>query len=110
MDIQLASLYATHEPVLKINVVSVQQQRGGVDCGVFAAAVSLVIASGDDPANIRWRQSNMRAHLRKCIESKSSDRFPLSELLSHKASSRKLTHLTLKSGASVGYRNLQMQI
>ena len=77
LDIQLALLYATNEPVLEVNVMPIQQQqRGGADCGVFVAAVCLAIASGDDPVKIRWRQSNMRTHLRKCIESESLAPFP----------------------------------
>ena len=49
LDIQLALLYATNEPVLEENVMPIQKQRGGADCGVFVAAVCLAIASGDDP-------------------------------------------------------------
>ena len=60
LDIQLALLYAHQESKLKISVVvPMQQQRGGADCGVFAVAVCLAIASGENPATIRWRQANM---------------------------------------------------
>ena len=51
----------------KVNVVAIQQQRGGADCGVLATAVCLAIATGEDPANVRWRQANMRMHLKQCI-------------------------------------------
>ena len=64
IDIQLALLYAHNESKLKIYVPAMQQQRGGADCGIFAAAVCLALVSGDDPAKIRWRQSNMRRHLK----------------------------------------------
>ena len=53
-----------------------QQQRGGADCGVFAAAVCLAIASGADPAIIRWRQANMRIHLSQCIQDENFTPFP----------------------------------
>ena len=46
LDIQLALLYAHHETELKVNIVPMQQQRGGADCGVFAAAVCLAITLG----------------------------------------------------------------
>ena len=75
-DIQLAQLHAKDEFELKINVVPIQQQRGVADCGVFAAAICLAVVSGQDPANIRWRQANMRTHLKKCISSSSLTPFP----------------------------------
>ena len=76
LDIQLALLYAHHEAKLKVNVVPIQQQRGGANCGVFAAAVCLSVATGEDPANIRWRQAHMRMHLKQCIESENVTPFP----------------------------------
>ena len=76
LDIQLSLLYAHQESELKVNVVAIQQQRGGADCGVFATAVCLAIYTGEDPANVRWRQANMRMHLKQCIESEIVTPFP----------------------------------
>ena len=76
LDIQLALLYANNASSLHVNVVPIQQQRGGSDCGLFAAAVCTVLASGGNPANIRWRQASMQRHLMKCIETENLTPFP----------------------------------
>ena len=68
LDVQLSLLYAHQVSKIKINVVPMQQQYEGADCGVFALAVCLAIASGEDPATIKWQQGDMRKHLTKCIE------------------------------------------
>ena len=68
IDIQLVLLYVHNDSKLRIYVTTMQQQRGGADCGIFAAAACLALVSGADSATISWRQSNMRRHLKKCIE------------------------------------------
>ena len=51
--------------------------------GLFVASVCLSIASGGDPVIIRWRQTNMRTYLRKCIENESLSPFPTIRYLNH---------------------------
>ena len=71
INTQLASLYRREFPDdLKINIAPIQQQHGGADCELFAAAVCLTLALGDDPTRVKWRQNRMRDHLKKCFETK----------------------------------------
>ena len=68
---QLASLYRREFPEdLSITVESIQQQNGGSDCGLFAAAICVALALGTNPTTLRWRQERMREHLKSCFESK----------------------------------------
>ena len=67
--VQLASLYRKEAPEnLEVRIISIQQQQGGSDCGVFAAAVCVILAQGGDPSMVRWRQNCMRMHLKSCFE------------------------------------------
>ena len=95
LDVQLALLYATNEPELKINVIPIQQQRGVSDCGLFAAAVVFAIISGDDPAKVRWRQVNMRKYLTTCIESGNLQPFPTIRTAKPKSTFHSFVSLTI---------------
>ena len=67
--VQLASLYRKEAPEnLEVRIIPIQQQQGGSDCGVFAAAVCVVLAQGGDPSMVRLRQNRMRMHLKGCFE------------------------------------------
>ena len=46
---------------------SAQQQEGGDDCGIFAVAFAAVLASGCHPSSFKFKQSDMREHLRQCL-------------------------------------------
>ena len=46
LDVQLALLYGDGTGDLKVTLAPIQQQRGGADCGLFAAAVCLALATG----------------------------------------------------------------
>ena len=67
LDVQLALLYGDGTGDLKIIFAPIQQQRGGADCGLFAAVVCLALATGVDPATIRCKQNRMRTHLSECL-------------------------------------------
>ena len=55
---QLASLFLKDAPHnLEVIVEPIQQQQGGCDCGLFAAAVSINLAFGGDPTNNKWHQN-----------------------------------------------------
>ena len=41
---------------VKINLVNMQTQRGGADCGLFAIAVAASLGYGDDPAKSTFQQ------------------------------------------------------
>ena len=75
LSVQLALLYG-HDAELKLTIASIQQQRGGADCGLFAAAVCLTIATGGDPTQVCWKQARMRSHLSDCLNSEVLTPFP----------------------------------
>jgi len=50
---------------VKINLVSMQTQLGGADCGLFAIAVSTSLGYGDEPVKSTFQQENLRKHLLK---------------------------------------------
>ena len=56
LDTQLALLYRKEVGNLIVSVTSIQQQREGADCGLFAIAVCTALAIGEDPTLLRWRQ------------------------------------------------------
>ena len=77
VNIQLASLYRREfSEDLSITVELIQQQNGGSDCGLFAAAVCVALALGTNPTTLRWRQDRMREHLKSCFVSKIFTQFP----------------------------------
>lgn len=46
-----------------INVVNVQPQIGGADCGLFAAAVATDLCFDIDPSTFSYLQADMRPHM-----------------------------------------------
>ena len=76
---QLSYVYgklANDDGSLDVKVVLQQRQRGSSDCGLFAIANSVALASGFDPSTIFWHQSEMRDHLLKCFEQQKIEMFP----------------------------------
>jgi hypothetical protein len=63
-----------------VYVPSVQQQKGGIYCGLFAIAFALHLAVGDDLTKIIFEQEKMREHLLKCFMKKKLDPFPHSNV------------------------------
>ena len=60
LDTQLGLLYADKSMQLEVEVPKIQQQVGGTDCGLFAAAVVTAIATGSDPIYLTWIQTKIR--------------------------------------------------
>ena len=52
---------------LEIRTVSVQQQKGSSDCGVFAVAYAVEVCLGRNPQYARFDQTRMRNHLYECL-------------------------------------------
>lgn len=65
--LQLASLVMTSQKEVKCFVHNVQQQKGGVDCGLFAIANATALCFGKDPSGLCYEQHQMREHLLKCM-------------------------------------------
>ena len=56
--------------------VSVNQQVGSKDCGLFAIAIATSLLFGDDVEKIKYRQHEMRSHLDSCFVVKKLTPFP----------------------------------
>ena len=65
---QIASLLATEEPAIKMNMMDVQMQSGGYDCGLFSIAFATALVFGEQPGQFLFDQKKMRAHLIQCLE------------------------------------------
>ena len=78
MEQQLAQIYVNLQQPggLLVKQVSVQQQIGGADCGVFAIAFAYHAARGDSMTNLHFEQKLMRIHLIKCLEKREFTPFP----------------------------------
>ena len=59
-----------------IIMMSMQQQAGSTDCGVFAIAVVTSLAHDEDPSEIKYIQEEMRQHLLECITKEDLICFP----------------------------------
>ena len=59
-----------------IQVVPVQQQRNGSDCGVFAAAFATCLAYGLPPQTVQFDVCKMRAHLCHSLKNGLLQMFP----------------------------------
>ena len=57
-------------------LVQVNRQMGGLDCGVFAVAISTALAFQQNPAVIKFDQPAMRPHLIACFEKRQFSPFP----------------------------------
>ena len=77
LDTQLALLYREEHNDLKVTIEPAQQQRGGSDCGLFAIAFCLALASNQDPTTLRYRQSRMRSHLSEIFRTEIIKPFPV---------------------------------
>jgi len=73
---QIADYSYCKEAELVINIMPVQQQRNGVDCGVFAIAFASSLAFGEDPCITTYDTTKMRDHLISCLEKNEITVFP----------------------------------
>ena len=62
---------------IKIKVVNVATQKGGLDCGLYAIAMMTSIANNDDPVNLVYNQQELRIHLYQCFENEIIEKFPI---------------------------------
>jgi len=59
-----------------VTAVSVQQQEGGVDCGLFSIAAAYHSAVGDDFHRLSFSQNDMCQHLVECFGRRQLSAFP----------------------------------
>ena len=55
-------------PQSRFAIMNMQGQIGGDDCGLFAIAIAVDLAYGNDPSIIRYDQHAMRSHLVSCLD------------------------------------------
>ena len=61
--------YLCHpEPAITLVTKAFQQQKDGVDCGLFAIAFATTLAFGGDPVTIAYGTLFSRQHLLKCLD------------------------------------------
>ena len=82
VKLKIANLSKTENSELEIYIHSCQQQKDGVDCGMFPVVNAYYILSGNDASSIRIYEHKMRADFRlSCLE---QGRFqPVLTLFSH---------------------------
>ena len=54
----------------------VQQQTGGIDCGLFAIVYITSLLNGQDPSLMQYHQPSLRPHLLKCLRQERMTPFP----------------------------------
>ena len=59
-----------------IHVMTVQQQKNGVDYGLFSIAFARSLAFGKDPSNSTYDSAALRPHLINCLTSRRIAPFP----------------------------------
>ena len=72
-----------HRPPVIVNLMNMEKQKGGNDCGLFAVAVLTALSIGVDVTKVRFDQRRMRPHLVKYIDSKGITLFPSMFIPSH---------------------------
>lgn len=66
--LQISQIYSfASESSLQVQTMSVQQQEGSKECGLFSIAMALEVCSGNNPESVSFRQDAMRAHLIDCF-------------------------------------------
>lgn len=77
--LQLAKLYSIprNNTTLNIKRLSVQQQKGSFDCGLFCIANAYEICSGRNPEDAHFAQQLMRPHLFQCLSMGVMRSFPM---------------------------------
>ena len=73
---QLAAIMHCEEPVLLLQVMDVEPQINGDDCGLHAAAAAYELCVGDDPTGIKWKPKELRAHLKQSLQTQKMQSFP----------------------------------
>ena len=72
----ICSFFKCTYDTLRFDVMNVQAQPNGYDCGVYAIACATELAYGYDPVVSVWKDEVMRNHLLECLESGKLTRFP----------------------------------
>lgn len=74
--LQIAKLYSSRSSTLNIKRLSVQQQNGYHDCGLFSVAYAVEVCLGQNPESASFAQDRMRGYLLDCLSSGAMKSFP----------------------------------
>ena len=82
---QLRTVYkrAATKGHIVVTVPAVQQQKGGQDCGVYAIACLFLLALGDKPEEVHFKQEEIKMHLKTCFETETVLSLPHCTKCSH---------------------------
>ena len=75
---QVCCVLQSKHPSVTVDVIGVQLQFGGIDCGLFAISMAFDLCSGVDPFTQEVIQDAMRHHLVQCFECEEMSSFPKS--------------------------------
>ena len=73
----IASIIHSARNEIVINVMNVQRQQNGSDCGVFALAFATTLCEGSDPTEMAYDHSKMRSHMASCFDALEPQPFPV---------------------------------
>ena len=73
----IARLLFTKSANIKINMMDVAKQKGSTDCGLYAVAILIHLAFGNDPTSVSFDQAAMRPHLIQSLENGLINCFPV---------------------------------
>ena len=76
---QVASYWYRDKSTMSLLIRSVQQQKNGVDCGLFSIAFATTLALGGDRSAANYDAALLRAHLIKCFDNNLLVEFPVTE-------------------------------
>ena len=68
LEQQIAQVYGGGKSQLTVHSLSVQQQVGLKDCGLFAVAFAVEVCQSHDPSRVSYDQSKMRSHFALCLQ------------------------------------------
>ena len=74
--LQIAKIYPVTKSTLQINRLSVQQQVGIHDCGLFSIAYAVETCLKRDVQKLSFEQKSMRKHLHDCFNNRVLTPFP----------------------------------
>ena len=72
----IANILHTPEDNIYVYLMNSDVQLNSNDCGLYAIANATEICFGFEPAQVQYRKSEMRKHLRVCLEKGTFSRFP----------------------------------
>ena len=84
LEQQIAQVYGGGRSQLTVHSLSVQQQVGVKDCGLFAVAFAVELCQKHDPSQVSYDQRKMRAHFISCLQKEHLVTFPRGQRLQEK--------------------------